>query len=86
MRLFECIIDDGELVFKTKLAAKSRKELLNKWGGNGSFEKIVDETNEYFTDESSVRLDEDLRKLGWGDGERKLLCALLEEHVRTLKR
>lgn len=39
MKLYECIIDDGNSVFKTITAAKNKKELLNTYGGNGTFEK-----------------------------------------------
>ncbi|MDE7298355.1 MAG: hypothetical protein K2N94_05940 [Lachnospiraceae bacterium] len=86
MKLFECIIDDGEIVFKTNIAAKSKREMLDKWGGNGNFEKVTDKTNDYFNEDSIERLNDDLMRLHWGDGERKLICALLEEHIRTLKR
>ena len=46
MKLYECIIDDGTNVFKTVTAAKSKKELLNVYGGNGTFEKIKDITKD----------------------------------------
>lgn len=85
MKLFKCIVDDGREVFKTMTAAKNKKELLAVYGGNGTFEKIEDVTNEYFTEESPERLDTDLIRLGWGEGERKLICALLEQHINGLK-
>lgn len=85
MKLFECIIDDGKNVFKALTAATSKKELLNAYGGNGEFIRIKDITSEYFTDESVERLDADLSRTGWGAGERKILCALLEQHIQTIK-
>jgi hypothetical protein len=81
MKLYECIVDDGNNVFKTLSTAKNKKELLSVYGGNGDFVKIDDVTNEYFTSESSEKLDDDLLRMGWGEAERKLICALLEEHI-----
>lgn len=86
MKLFECIVDDGENVFKTFIAAKNKKDLLNVYGGNGTFEKIKDITNDYFTDESPDLLNTHLLQMGWGRGERELICALLRQHIDGLKR
>lgn len=86
MKLFKCIVDDGQNVFKTLSAAKNKKELLEVYGGNGEFEKIQDVTNEYFNEESADKLDEDLMCMGWGEGERRLIVALLEQHINGLKR
>lgn len=83
MKLYECIVDDGKNVFKTTEATKNRKELLNVYGGNGTFEKITDVTENYLTEESTDRLDEDLIRTGWGEAERKLICALVEQHVKS---
>ena len=86
MKLFECIVDDGKDVFKTLTAAKSRKALIDEYGGNGDFIRIKDVTAEYFTEASAEKLEEDLRRMGWGEGERRILCALLEAHIRTEKK
>lgn len=86
MKLYECIVDDGVDVFKTFTAAKNKKELLSVYGGNGSFEKIKDITNDYFTDDTPVRLASDLQRCGWGRGEVELIKALVEEHIRKLNR
>lgn len=83
MKLYECIIDDGQNVFKTVTAAKNRKELLNVYGGNGKFEKIRDVTNDYPIDEN--KLDNTLRVAGYGQTEINLLTALLFEHNKTLR-
>ena len=83
MKLFECIVDDGTQVFKTVTAAKNKKELLNVYGGNGSFEKITDVTNDYPIDEN--KLDNTLRSAGYSQAEINLLTALLFEHNKTLK-
>jgi len=85
MKLFKCIVDDGKQVFKAYTAAKSKKELLNVYGGNGTFEKITDVTNDYFNDKSVEHLDDCLAATKWGEGERKLICALLEEHINNKK-
>lgn len=81
MKLFECIIDDGTDVYKSLCTAKSKKELLNVYGGNGDFIKIKDITDEYFDETSADELRNDLIKAGWGTGETKLIVALLEEHI-----
>lgn len=83
MKLFECIVDDGTQVFKTVTAAKNKKELLNIYGGNGTFEKITDVTKCYPIDEN--KLDNTLRSAGYGQAEINLLTALLFEHNKTLK-
>lgn len=81
MKLFECIIDDGKNVYKSLCTAKSKKELLDVYGGNGDFIKIKDITNEYFDETSAEELRNDLLRTGWGEGETKLIVALLEEHI-----
>lgn len=85
MKLFSCIVDDGENVFRSLVAAKSKKQLLEVYGGNGSFEKIEDWTNRYFNETSVDRLRESLRMTGWGEGETELLCGMLAEHVKNKK-
>ena len=50
MKLFKCIVDDGKDVFKTLIAVKNKKCLLDVYGGNGTFEKIDDVTNDYFVE------------------------------------
>lgn len=81
MKIFKCIIDDGKNVFKTYLAAKNKKDLLAKNAGNGEFEKITDETEEYFTLESVNKLRDSLTSTGWSKPETELICALLEDHI-----
>lgn len=86
MKLFECIVDDGKDVFKTLTAAKSRKALLDEYGGNGEFIRIKDITAEYFTEGSVELLSDHLLRMGWGEGERRIICALLESHLRSEKK
>lgn len=81
MKLFECIIDDEINVYKSLCTAKNKKELLDVYGGNGDFIKIKDITNEYFDETSAEKLRNDLIKAGWGEGETRLIVALLEEHI-----
>lgn len=65
---------------------QEQKELLSVYGGNGSFEKIKDVTNDYFTNESPDKLASDLQSCGWGRGEIELIKALLEEHISKLNK
>lgn len=81
MKLFECIVDDGTNVFKSLCTAKNKKELLDIYGGNGEFVKVTDRTNEYFDETSAEKLRNDLLRTGWGEGETRLIVALLEEHI-----
>ncbi len=85
MKLFNCIIDDGQIVFKTLVAAKDQKELLAVYGGNKTFEKIQDVTADYLTERTVEKLDTDLLRMGWGEGERKFICALIQQHIDNLK-
>jgi hypothetical protein len=82
MKLFNCIVDDGKNVFKTLTASKSKKDLLNVYGGNGEFIKIQDVTSEYFNEDTVAYL-ENVLKLHFGEGETKLICALVEEHIKN---
>lgn len=84
MKLYKCIVDDGKNVYKALVAAKNRKQLLDEYGGNGNFEKITDVTGEYFTDGTVDKLDDDLCRMNWGEGERLLICALVEEHISKI--
>lgn len=86
MKLFECIIDDGKDVFKTLIASKNKKELLSVYGGNGSFEKIKEVTDEYLIPESVDNLRSDLQRTGWGKGEIEIICALVKEHIEKKRK
>lgn len=82
MKLFECIIDDGQDVFKTFLTAKNKKELTENYVDGGRFEKITDVTDEYLIPESVDLLREHLSRMGWGKAETAIICGLVEEHIR----
>ena len=85
MKLYECIVDDGTNIFKTTVASKNKKELLNVYGGNGTFEKITDITQ--LTDSIGVDLLRDtLIRNGYGNNETTLICALLEEHLKQFNK
>lgn len=84
MKLFECIVDDGERVFKTTIASKNKKELLSVYGGNGAFEKITDVTKVHNTISVDM-LTDTLRKAQYGEGEIALITALLEEHNKQFQ-
>lgn len=86
MKLFRCILNDGENIFETFASSKNKRELLEVYGGNGNFEKIEDVTNEYFDDNSVDCLRTSLIRTGWGFGEINLICALLDQHIKGLKR
>ena len=81
MKLFKCLIDDGKDVFKSMIAVKNKKELLDVYGGNGTFEKIEDVTKDFLNESSLDKLDNDLMRMQWGEGERKLIIALVKQHI-----
>lgn len=86
MKLFKCIIDDGKKVYKELVTAKNKKELTANNAEGKTFEKIEDVTNEYFTGESPDFLEETLQKSNcWGEGETKIIVALLKEHITKKK-
>ncbi|MFR3656680.1 MAG: hypothetical protein ACLTWK_00160 [Eisenbergiella sp.] len=82
MKLFECIIDGEEGVFKTFLTAKNKKELTENYVDGGRFEKITDVTDEYLIPESVDLLRDHLSRMGWGKAETKIICSLVAEHIR----
>lgn len=77
-KIFKCIIDDGRNVFKEYLPAKTKKELLSVWGGNGDFEKIEDVTKDFPIDIDKLR--DTLQKAGYGVPEERLICYLVEQY------
>lgn len=77
MKLFKCIIDDGQQVFKVFKAAKSKKALLDIYGGNGQFEKIEDVSENYPI--HVVYLEKILREQRYGEAE----ISLITESVRA---
>ena len=79
MKLFRCIIDDGENVYKKVLASRNKKTLLEENKGVGEFVSIKDDT-EFYNEVSIDYLEETLQKGGFGEGERALITALLREH------
>lgn len=85
MKLFECIIDAHDHVFKTLAASKNKTELLKVHGGNGDFVKIQDVTKDYLNEKTLDKLDDDLMRMQWGEAERKIICALVEEHINNRK-
>ncbi len=78
VKLFKCIIDDGKNVYKVFLPAKTKKELMNVWGGNGEFEKIEDVTADFRIDVDFLR--NVLQKNGYGEAEERLICYLVENN------
>lgn len=87
MKLFQCIIDDGFSLHKVFVAKKSKKSLLEEIENEGVIvEKIKEVTNDYFTNDTPERLNSSLLQMGWGEGERELICALVKNHIEGLKR
>ena len=87
MKMFTCIIDDGNDVYKETVPAKNKKEMLERWGGNGEFVKIEDTTDQFLTADGAVELLSDtLAKAGYGVPEQRLLVALLEQHQQSARK
>ncbi|MEG1353664.1 MAG: hypothetical protein RR255_00070 [Bacilli bacterium] len=81
MKLFKSVIDDGKSVFKTITPAKSKKEYLSTYGGNGEFIYTKDVTKDYPLDVDF--LIENLAQSKLGKIEQKLVVALVEAHMQA---
>lgn len=66
MKLFECTVDDGKETFTVYLAAKNKQELTlpNAYDKGETIIKAKDITKQYFTDETTERLETDLYHAG----------------------
>lgn len=74
MRLFKCIVDDGddgdEDIINTYTAGKTKKkDMLNSYGGNGEFLKVEDVTSNHLNQDSIKALEIDLIEKGWEEAE-----------------
>ena len=79
MKIYEVIVDDGKDVYKSRAYAKSKKELREVYGGNGDFLRVKDVTADYPV--SLDKLENDLKKAGWGNVEVGYVKAILERSV-----
>ena len=86
MKMFECVIIDGGNAFVEVLPGKSKKEMLAVWGANGEFKSIKDVTSEYFSEDSADVLVRVLETCGYELAERRLIGALLEEHIKKSRK
>lgn len=89
MRLYECLIElgVGGMVNKTLIAAKSPSDLKRRY--DYFFRNILtaeDVTENYFKEGDVERLKESLQICEWNEGEIKILTALLDEHMKGLKK
>lgn len=78
IKKFECIIDDGQHVWKEYIPATSVPELKKVWGGNGEFVRIK-EIPEYLP--SAARVRETLEANGYGQAECDLVYRILHQYV-----
>lgn len=82
MKLFKVYVDDGNQVFRTYTAAKSKKAMMERDGGNGEFVKIEDVTMEHLCEGSAERLYDDLLHCHWGQAEATLIAELVRDHLQ----
>ena len=85
MRLFKCIVNDGDDIIKAYATGKTKKDILNIYGGNGEFIKVVDVTELHLEQNSLKLLENDLLNTGWGEAERTIILALLQQHIDSRK-
>ena len=85
MRLFKCIVDDGDDIINTYTTGKNKKDMLNIYGGNGEFIKVEDVTKIHLEQNSLKLLENDLLNTGWGEAERVIILALLQQHIDSRK-
>lgn len=90
MRLYECLEEPADVnvpVKKVLIPALNNFYLgMNYEYNYHHFISVKDVTEDYFQPGDLKRLNEDLKFCEWGDGERKLIVALVEQHMGTLKR
>lgn len=77
MKVFRCVIDDGDNAYVIKTVAKDEKELLNVYGGNGEFLKIEDVTESHQVD--VLQLENDLKTIGYSNVAIGIITSVLKE-------
>ena len=85
MRLFKCIIDAGDNVFKAYTTGRTKKEMLNNYGWWKKFLKIEDVTSNYLNQDSIEQLEIDLIDKSWNEAERVIILALIRQHIDSRK-
>lgn len=75
LKIYEVVVDDGTDVFKTSICATSKRELKDKWAGNGEFLKITDVTDKYPI--SVEKVEDALENAGFNRGEVMLITEIL---------
>lgn len=78
IKKFECVIEDGDNVYKEYIPATSKRELLKTWGGNGKFVRVK-EIPEYLPSAAFVR--KTLEQNGYGKAECDLVYRILYQYV-----
>jgi hypothetical protein len=81
-KIYECIIDDGNAIYKEFIPADNKKKMLNQWGGNGNFIRIKDVTEEY-----PISLDcvmKALKAAGFGHIECDIIRRTLSDEIKTI--
>lgn len=78
IKKYECIIDDGEHLYREYIPALNKKDLMARWGGNGDFVQIK-EVPDYLPDAARVR--DDLARMGYGKAEQDFVYRILSNYV-----
>lgn len=85
MRLFKCIVDVGDNIFKAYTAGKNKKDMLNAYGWWEKFLKVEDVTSNHLNQDSVKALEIDLIEKGWDEPERVIILALIQQHIDNRK-
>lgn len=85
MRLFKCTVDDGDNIFKAYVTGRSKKDVLNTYLFNGEILRVEDVTMLHLEQISLKLLENDLLNAGWGEAERVIISALLQQHIDSRK-
>lgn len=81
MKVFECIIDDGQSIFKSVIPATNRRTLISEWSGNGEFVKIKEVTQDFPI--SIDKVIEALEYANFGETEKRIITIALDRTIEN---
>lgn len=83
LKVFRCVVDDGEDAFVTYTTASSKEEIIDVYGGNGEFLKIEDVTAKVVIKKENIA--KLLKEAGLNKMQVSLISGLIEQHNEFIK-
>lgn len=81
MKVFECILEDGQNVKKIVIPALHRKSLVNDYDGKGEFIKVKEVTQDYPI--SIPKVIEALQLSDFGETEIRIITIALDKALEN---